>query len=60
MINSVLSVPENQNLPDLKPFSSPITKNWDSFQFLAISGENGCKSGRFWLSELEEPVFVVI
>jgi hypothetical protein len=48
MVNSVLSVPYHQNLPDLRPFSSPITKNWRILQFSVIGDENGLKSGRFW------------
>jgi hypothetical protein len=48
VVNSGLSVLDNLNLPDLRPWPSLITKNWDSLQFRAIGDENPLKSGRFW------------
>jgi hypothetical protein len=60
VVNSAPSVPYHQNLPDLRPFSSRIVKNWDSLQSLGMGNENGFKPGRFWFQETEEPEFVVI
>jgi hypothetical protein len=58
--DSVPLVPSRQNLPDSKPFSLFLTKNWDSLQSLVIGDENGLKSGRFRLHETEGAEFIVI
>jgi hypothetical protein len=39
VVNSIPSVPPQENLPDLRPFSSVITKSWDSLQLLIRGDE---------------------
>jgi hypothetical protein len=60
VVKSVPSVPYHQNLPDLRPLSSLIIKNWHHLQFLVVGNENGLLSGRFWFSETEGTEFVMI